>query len=70
MSACVRNLGLGDAVRTHTDNEPTVETLISLALLFRTAFVVACERIDRGLIAPDPPPALLNALATPQLVPA
>jgi hypothetical protein len=43
-----------------------VETLISLALLFRTAFVVAWERIDRGLIAEDPPPALVDALDMPE----
>jgi hypothetical protein len=44
--------------------------LLALDEARRHASVTAWERIDRGLIARDPPPALLNALKTRQLVPA
>jgi hypothetical protein len=54
--------GLSGADRTHTDNEYTVLTLLSLALLLRTAFVVANERIKHGLMSPDLPPALSESL--------
>jgi hypothetical protein len=60
-----QSLGLDGADRTHTDNEPTVETLLSLALLFRTGLVVAAERIKSGVMAADPPPALLRELQPP-----
>jgi hypothetical protein len=53
-------LGLEGADRTHTATEATVETLFSLALLLRTALVVAHERIQRGEM-PDVPPADLAA---------
>jgi len=42
-------LGLDGADRTHTDNESTLETLLSLGLLLRTAFAVAYERTEQGL---------------------
>jgi hypothetical protein len=43
-----QKLGLSGATRTHTSNEGTVETLLSLGLLLRTAFVVACERLQQA----------------------
>jgi hypothetical protein len=55
-------LGLESADRTHTANEETVETLLSLGLLLRTAFVTANERILRGEMPVDPPPDLLAKL--------
>jgi hypothetical protein len=55
-------LGLESADRTHTANENTMETLLSLGLLMRTAFVVASERIKRGEMPADPPPDLLAEL--------
>lgn len=55
-------LGLDGADRTHTANERTVETLLSLALLLRTAFVTAHERIEQGAPA-QPPPDLAATLA-------
>lgn len=51
-------LGLDGADRTHTANEATLETLLSLALLMRTATVTANERILRGELADTPPPDL------------
>jgi hypothetical protein len=41
--------------------EPVVETLFSLALLFRTALVVTHERVDRGDFEPEPPPGLTGS---------
>jgi hypothetical protein len=61
-------LGLDGADRTRTANESVVELLISLALLSRTAFVVANERAQHGLMDADPPAALLAALATPTII--
>ena len=55
-------LGLESADRTHTANEATLETLLSLALLLRTALVTANERILRGEMPEDPPPDLLAKL--------
>jgi hypothetical protein len=55
-------LGLESADRTHTANENTVETLVSLGLLSRTALVTANERILRGEMPVDPPPDLLAKL--------
>ena len=48
--------------RTRTANEATLETLLNLALLLRTGFVVAHERIEQGAPA-RPPDDLLTALA-------
>jgi hypothetical protein len=48
-------LGLESADRTHTPNERTVETLLSLALVLRTALVTAQERIRQGAPAELPP---------------
>lgn len=56
-------LGLESADRTHTANEDTLETLLSLALLMRTAHVTANERILRGELPADPPPDLLAKLS-------
>lgn len=47
---------------THTDNEPTVETRLSLGLLLRTAFVVAHERAQQGVGIIDPSDDLVAAL--------
>jgi hypothetical protein len=60
-------VGLDGADRTHTDNEPTIETLLSLALLMRTLMVTAGERIRTGLITADPPPELLRAIQPPPI---
>jgi hypothetical protein len=55
-------LGLDGSDRTHTPNERTVETLLSLALVLRTAFVIAHERAAQG--GPNtPPPELLTPIA-------
>jgi hypothetical protein len=51
-------LGLDGADRTHTSNERTVETLLSLGLLMRSAFVVAHERIQQDPSQAEPPPDL------------
>lgn len=56
-------LGLAGAHRTRTDNEHVVELLVSLALLSRAAFVAPNERAQRGLIAANPPRALLAELS-------
>lgn len=56
-------LGLESADRTHTANENTVETLLSLALLMRTALVTANERILRGELPELPPQDLLDKLS-------
>jgi hypothetical protein len=54
-------LGLEGSARTHTPNERIVETLLSLALVLRTAFVVAHERAEQG--GPSAPPIdLLEAI--------
>jgi hypothetical protein len=55
-------LGLDGSDRTHTPNEHIVEALLSLALVLRTAFVVAHERAEQGGPA-KPPPELLAAIA-------
>jgi hypothetical protein len=55
-------LGLEGAYRTHTANEATVETLLSLALILRTAVVTADQRILHGLMPADPPPDLHGKL--------
>jgi hypothetical protein len=55
-------LGLDGASRTHTSNESTVETLLSIGLLLRTAFVVAHERIQQDPSQGDPPPDLAAEL--------
>jgi hypothetical protein len=39
-----------------------VDTLLALALPFRTAFVVARDRIERGKFDADPPPGLRRAV--------
>lgn len=55
-------LGNNGAARTHTSWEYTVETLLSLGLLMRTAAVTANERILRGEMPEDPPPDLAERL--------
>jgi hypothetical protein len=57
-------LGLDGSDRTHTPNEHTVETLLSLALVLRTAFVTAHERAAQQVGPVTPPPELLQALVT------
>ncbi len=56
-------LALESADRTHTAYETTVEALLSLALVFRTAVIVANERIRSGELLADPPPDLAAKLA-------
>ena len=56
------SLGLDGADRTRTQNESTVETLFSLALLMRSATMLAALRIDRDLFPAGPPPDLDVAL--------
>ena len=57
-----QKLGLESADRTHTPNENTIETLLSLGLLMRTAVVTANERIKAGEMPEDPPPDLADRL--------
>ncbi len=56
------SLGLDSADRTRTQREPTIDTLFSLALLMRSATMLAAQRIQRGLFPADPPPDLAEAL--------
>ena len=56
-------LGLDGAARTRTAKEPTVEALLSIALMQRSAFMLADLRIQRGLFRDDVPPDLARALA-------
>jgi hypothetical protein len=58
-----RKLNLESADRTHTPFEPTVEALLSLALMNKTAFALADQRKQRGLHPELPPPSLADALA-------
>lgn len=55
-------LGLDGSDRTHTPNELIVETLLSIALVLRTAFVLAHERVQQGG-DDDLPADLYEALA-------
>ncbi|HXH87210.1 MAG TPA: hypothetical protein VNI55_01205 [Gaiellaceae bacterium] len=48
-------LALSGAARTRTAKEPTVEALISLALIQRSAFMLADLRIRRGMFRDDLP---------------
>jgi hypothetical protein len=52
-------LGLDGAARTHTAKEPTVDALFSVALMMRSARLLAYEREQRGL-GPSVPAALLR----------
>lgn len=55
-------LGLSDAGRMRTAKEPTVEALTSLALIYRSARVLADQRILSGEFPPAPPPDLAAIL--------
>lgn len=56
------SLALDGPNRTRTNNERTIETLLSLALLMRSATMLADQRIQRDLFPADPPPDLADAL--------
>jgi hypothetical protein len=58
-----KKLGLESADRTRTPWEPTVDALLSLSLMLKTAFVLADQRIQHGLHPDSPPPPLADALA-------
>jgi hypothetical protein len=51
-------LGLSDAARTRTAKEPTLEALVSIALLQRSLFMLADQRIRADLFPAEPPPDL------------
>jgi hypothetical protein len=57
-----RKLGLESADRTRTPWEPTVEALVSLSLMMKTAFVLADQRRQHGEQPEAPPPALSDLL--------
>jgi hypothetical protein len=57
------SLGLDGADRMRTQKETTVEALFSLALLLRSAAVLADQRLQRGLFRIQPPPALAAVAA-------
>jgi hypothetical protein len=59
-----RKLGLESADRTRTPFEPTIRALISIALMMTTAFVLADQRMQRGLTLQVPPLPLADALAS------
>ena len=51
-------LGLDGAERTRTAKEPTVKALLSLAMMMRSARMLASQRMERGDFPPEPPPDL------------
>ena len=55
-------LGLGGAARTRTAKEPTVEALLSIAMVMRSAFLLAAQRVAHGEFPAEPPPDLAAAL--------
>jgi hypothetical protein len=57
-----KKLALEGADRTRTPYEPTVEALLSLSLMMKTALVLADQRKERGLHSETPPPPLDDAL--------
>lgn len=56
-------MGLDGAARIRTAKEPTLEALLSIALMQRAAFMLADLRTQRGLFRGDVPPDLARALA-------
>jgi hypothetical protein len=59
---CRQKLGLAGAARTRLTDYDSVLALISLALMLRTAFLLASVRIEQGLHPDVPPPELLGLL--------
>lgn len=57
-----KKLGLESADRTRTPFEPTVDALMSISLMMKTALVLADQRRQRGLHPDVPPPPLNEAL--------
>lgn len=55
-------LGLRGAARQRTAKEPTVEAELSIALLARSAFMLADLRIQHDLFPREPPEDLAHAL--------
>jgi hypothetical protein len=55
-------LGLPDAGRMRTPTEPTVEALASIAMISRTALLLAAERIRVDEFPPEPPRDLKDRL--------
>jgi hypothetical protein len=58
-----RKLNLESADRTHTPFERTIDALLSLALMTKTAFALADQRNQHGLYPQLPPPPLADTLA-------
>lgn len=57
-----KKLALESADRTRTPHEPTVQALLSLSLMMKTALVLADQRKQRDLHPETPPPPLGDTL--------